>query len=229
MKKYFILCAVFAAVIAVVKIRENNRYLEIKGECESLRRQVELGKQQVANLNQIINDIQATSGSPSDTSENKEMFSPDNLNKSYDDVDGVTWYKNKYFAHYNNSNLLSIYIGQRKEGAPWLRLIMSYCGDDWIFFDRAVISYDGNSFDVPFDEYKEKKSDNSGSECWEWIDVPVSDAMLAFLRKMANGKTLKMRLAGKYVKTRVLTPSEVDAIKDVLAGYDALMNDYRTN
>ena len=98
---------------------------------------------------------------------------------------------------------------------------MSYNGDDWIFFENAYLSYDGNTLEIPFDRYRDKKTDND-SEVWEWIDVLVSDSMLSFIRNMVEGKTPKMRLSGKYSSTRNLSTNEIKAIKDVLAGYDIL-------
>ena len=146
------------------------------------------------------------------------------LRKEIDDIDGTTWYYNPYFTHYNNSNHVSIYMGKRKHGKPWLRLRMSYYGDNWIFFDSAYLSYDGNTWEISFNEYKDKKSENDSS-CWEWIDVGVDEYLLAYLKEMVNGKTLKMRLSGKYEKDKVLSTAERNAIKDVLLAYDVLMQD----
>lgn len=100
---------------------------------------------------------------------------------------------------------------------------MSYKGDDWIFFESAYLSYDGNTRQVFFDRYDEKESDNSGGEVWEWIDVSVDDDLLSFLKEMVNGKQLKMRLSGKYTKTRNLSTKEINEIKDALLAYDVLL------
>ena len=147
------------------------------------------------------------------------------LRKKYDDINHITWYENPYFMHYTNTNYTSIYIGQN-EGSIWLRLRMSYEGEDWIFFEYAYLSYDGNTFNIPFDKYREKQTEND-TRVWEWIDVRVSDDLLAFLKKMVNGKSIKMRLSGKYTKTRNLTTTEIKAIKDVLLAYDVLETEMR--
>ena len=152
----------------------------------------------------------------------KRMQAVKKLKKEYDDIEGITWYYNPYFTHYNNSNHVSVYMGQRKNGTPWLRLKMSYYGDGWIFFENAYLSYDENTLEIPFDKYKDKETDNY-TECWEWIDVRVSDRILSFLKEMINGKTAKMRLSGKYTKTRTLPKNEIDGIRDVLLAYDVLL------
>lgn len=155
----------------------------------------------------------------------KRLQAVSRLRKKYDDINHITWYENPYFRHYTNTNYTSIYIGQN-ESSIWLRLMMSYEGEDWIFFESAYLSYDGNTFNIPFDKYRDKKTEND-TRVWEWIDVRVSDDLLAFLRKMVNGKSVKMRLSGKYTNTRKLTNTEIKAIKDVLLAYDVLEAEIR--
>lgn len=154
----------------------------------------------------------------------KRMKAVNKLKKEYDDISGITWYYNPYFTHYNNKNLVSLYIGQ--EGTSvWLILKMSYEGDDWIFFENAYLSYDENTKTILFNKYRDKETDSGyGGRVWEWIDVPVYDDLLTYLKGMVNGKTLKMRLSGKYTHTRILTTNEKKAIQDVLLAYDVLKN-----
>lgn len=143
------------------------------------------------------------------------------LRKEYDDVSGVTWYRQPYFTHYTNTNLTSIYIGDNGS-SRWLRLMMSYKGNDWIFFERAYLSYDGNTKEIIFDKYDDKETENGSGGVWEWIDLTVTKDVESFLREFAISKNAKMRLSGKYTKTRNLTWNERQGIIDVLNGYDAL-------
>lgn len=154
----------------------------------------------------------------------KRMQAVNKLKKKEDDVEGITWYYNPYFTHYNNTNHASIYMGKRSSGTPWLRLRMSYAGNNWIFFEKAYLSYDGNTREIFFDKYDDKKTDNSGGGVWEWIDVGVDEPLLSYIREMVKGKSVKMRLSGKYTHTKDLTSTEINAIKDVLLGYDYLVN-----
>lgn len=145
------------------------------------------------------------------------------LKKTNDDIAGITWYHNPYFTHHANSNHVSIYMGKKGTDKPYLRLVMSYYGEGWIFFDKAYLSYDGNTKQILFDDFRDKKTENN-TKCWEWIDVNVDEETLSFLKKMVEGKTIKMRLTGKYQKDRNLTETEIKAIKDVILGYDVLKN-----
>lgn len=152
----------------------------------------------------------------------------DRLKKNYDDVSGIIWYENPYFVHYNNVNKTSIYLGV-SGNTLFMRLKMSYSGSDWIFFEHAYLSYDGKTLEIPFDRYSDRKDDNSGGEVWEWIDVKASISIRVFLRELVASQQPKMRLSGKYSKTRNLSSSEIKAIKDVLAGFDILSEKYKAD
>lgn len=151
----------------------------------------------------------------------EKLASLNKLKKNVDDVSGITWYRNPYFTHYSNSNLTSIYMGV-KNGQKYLRLIMSYKGDNWIFFKNAFLSYDGNTKEILFNEYQEKKTENEAGGVWEWIDVQVDNSLITFLKEFANSKNAKMRLSGKYSETRTLSYNERQGILAVLNGYEAL-------
>lgn len=157
----------------------------------------------------------------------KRMQAVNKLKKKYDDVSGITWYHNPYFTHYDNVNRASLYIGQN-ESKIWLRLKMSYEGDNWIFFEKAYLSYDGKTKEIFFNEYNDKETDNGyGGRVWEWIDISVDDALLAYLKNMVNGNSLKMRLSGKYTHTHNITGNEKKALEDVLLAYDVLINEQK--
>ena len=86
--------------------------------------------------------------------------------------------------------------------------------------DRSKSSNETN--ENVFNEYDDKETENSGGGVWEWIDVSVSSDVLPFLRDFSNSKNAKMRLSGKYTRTRNLTWNERQGIRDVLNGYDAI-------
>lgn len=172
----------------------------------------------------MISDINAELEKQKKDEEQKRLKAVNKLKKSVDDVSGTTWYKNPYFTHYTNRNLTSLYIG--KSGSTvWLRLLMSYTGDDWIFFENAYLSYEGNTKEIYFDKYDDKETEVGNGGVWEWIDVVVNDSDLNFLKQMAESNDCKMRLSGKYTKTRNLSLNERKAITDVLLAYDVLKNE----
>lgn len=172
----------------------------------------------------MISDINAELEKQKKDEEQKRLKAVNKLKKSVDELSGTTWYKNPYFTHFTNSNLTSLYIG--KSGSTvWLRLLMSYTGDNWIFFENAYLSYEGNTKEIYFDKYDDKETEVGNGGVWEWIDVVVDDSDLDFLKQMAESKDCKMRLSGKYSKTRNLSLNERKAITDVLLAYDVLRNE----
>lgn len=179
--------------------------------------------EQYTKVSNLIEKYEAEQIKKAEAEKKARLKAVSKLRKEYDDINHITWYYNPYFTHYNNSNHTSIYIGQN-DNTVWLRLRMSYEGDDWIFFTSAYLSYDGNTKYIPFDEYREKKTDNN-TRVWEWIDVGVDDDLISYLNNMVNGKNVKMRLSGKYTHTRNLTSTEIKAIKDVLLAYDVLVDE----
>ncbi len=214
-----------------VKYRYNQKdYIAVISEFENLKAKYP-GSKLFEELNgiyeeslKIVESERLSAEKASKLSVEKKAASLKQLKTKYDDIEGITWYRQKYFTHYSNTNRVSIYAGYSEGSSPWLRLTMSYAGDDWIFFKTAQLSFDGDTRTFPFNDYTEKKSDNSGGEVWEWIDISISQAEIDWLRKFANSKNAKMRLSGKYTKTRNLTPAERQGIIDVLNGYDYLLS-----
>lgn len=94
-----------------------------------------------------------------------------------------------------------------------------------VFFEKAYLSFDENTLEIPFDKYKDKETDNGGGSVWEWIDISVTRDIRQYLEQLSKGKTAKVRFTGKYSQTRTLTTSEVNGIKDVLLAYDVLVNE----
>ena len=150
----------------------------------------------------------------------KRMRAVNVLNAKYDDVSNTTWYKSKLSK--TSGNFCYMYIG-KKTGNVWLRMKMQYHGEDWIFFNKAYLSYDGNTIEIPFDEYREKDTEVSGG-VWEWIDVAVDNNILNFIKKMVTGNDVKWRLQGKYTKTKIFSTKEIEGFKEILLAYEVLQN-----
>lgn len=178
---------------------------------------------QIDTIKFYIQDIERQIKEDEAKEQEEKLSCLNSLQKNVDDVSGTTWYKTKTFRHDVNRTRTSIYIG-KTSSSTWLRLKMSYGGDDWIFFEDAYLSYDGNTYKIPFNKYKDKKTDNAYGDVWEWIDVPVDEALHSYLLEFANGKSQKMRLSGKYSETRTLSVAEIKGIQQVLIGYEILKN-----
>ena len=178
---------------------------------------------EVKTIEGYINTITENRAKEQERIRAERMKAVDVLRKNFDDVNGITWYYSKVTNHKVWSNMSSLYIG-KDDSKVWLRLKMSYCGDDWIFFDSAYLSYEGNTQAIPFDRYRNKETENDAGMVWEWIDVSVESDLLSYLRKFVNGKNPKMRLSGKYTHTRNLSAKEIKSMQEILLAYDVLQN-----
>lgn len=204
------------------EMKERHPDSELFGEVQSIYDNIIKDEKEKAEKERLLAEKKEQERKQKAEKEKQEKLNAlKKLRKKYDDVSDITWYRQPYFTHYTNTNLTSIYIGDNGS-YRWLRLMMSYQGDDWIFFERAYLSYDGNTKEIIFNEYDDKKTENSGGGVWEWIDLTVTSDVELFLREFAKSKNAKMRLSGKYTKTRTLTYNERKGILDVLNGYDAL-------
>lgn len=173
---------------------------------------------QLKEVSAAIQNIKEVQAKRAAEEKAKRLAVVNSLRKKFDDVKGITWYHSKKLGA--GYNYCYAYIGKDKT-TTWLRLTMQYHGEDWIFFKNAYLSYDGNTIDIPFDEYREKETDVSDG-VWEWFDVRVDENTLSFLRKMVNGKVVKWRLSGKYTETKTFTASQIEGFKEILLAYDVL-------
>lgn len=178
--------------------------------------------EQLGKVKSYIASILKTQQQRKEAERAKRLQAVKILETKYDDVQGIRWYYSKKRTRYGNYCYL--YMGKKEGGTPWLRLSMQYKGEDWIFFKNAYLSYDGNTKEVIFDDYKEKETE-VGEGVYEWIDVSVDSDLREFLEKLANGKTAKWQFRGKYQKTYTMSPACKEAIKEILLAYDVLLHD----
>lgn len=145
------------------------------------------------------------------------------LSKEHDDFQHVTWYRDHSYPKYANSNAFQAYIGKADGGgAPYLRLLLRYSGEDWLFVENFQILADGEQFAVTPGGHFAVERDNGEGGVWEWYDADVTDAELRMLRTVAHANSARLRYTGKYTQDRAITASEKAAVRRVLAAYDAL-------
>jgi hypothetical protein len=148
------------------------------------------------------------------------------LNKKYDDVNEITWYRDKTSPVYVNYNGFYSYIGQSEGSKPWLRLAIQYAADDWLFIERYIIKVDGKTYTISEKSYGEIKTDNGSGGIWEWLDREVSTSEYEIIKEVAYGKEVKIRFVGKdYHKDKIIPQQQKTALKNVLDAYEVLGGD----
>ncbi len=148
------------------------------------------------------------------------------LSRNHDKMRGITWYQSPNSPRHANSNGFYLYFGKEDSGRflP-LRLVVRYYADDWLFVSRAWAKADAAKLDIP----QESKSlfgwerDNSGGKIWEWSDTDVTTAQdIATVRRITEAKNVTVRFEGKqYYNDKTLTASQLKALRDVIAAYEA--------
>lgn len=140
-----------------------------------------------------------------------------------DDINDITWYYDKTSPQYTNYNGFHAYIGKNEGSKPWLRLVIQYAADDWLFIEKYIIKVDGQTYNITEDSYGEIKTDNGSGGIWEWLDRNVGYSEFQIIKAVANGKDVKIRFNGKdYYKDKTITKQQKTALRNVLDAYEAL-------
>lgn len=143
-----------------------------------------------------------------------------------DDINDMTWYYDKTSPQYTNYNGFYAYIGTSKGSKPWLRLVIQYAADDWLFIEKYIIKVDRQTYNITEDSYGEIKTDNGSGGIWEWLDRKVGYSEYQIIKAVANGKDVKIRFNGKdYYKDKTITAQQKIALQNVLDAYEALGGD----
>ena len=138
-----------------------------------------------------------------------------------DEVESITWYRHNLSPDSNMSKALWPYIG-KKGNEVWLRMKITYTASDWLFINQFTFNIDGNNYPVSLD-WGDRKSDNSGGQIWEWVDLMVNAQGYALLTKIRDSTRTILRYQGsQYSSDRDISVSEKQAIREILIAYEAM-------
>lgn len=138
-----------------------------------------------------------------------------------DAIAGITWFTDKSSPNYLNTNAFYAYIGRDINYKAWLRLIIRYCGDDWLFINKIIINVDGENYQITENEYDEFKSDNSGGQVWEYVDRKVTDSEYEIIKKVSESTKANVRFSGKqYYKDITISQQQKQALKNIVELYE---------
>lgn len=143
------------------------------------------------------------------------------LRTSKDEVKDITWMYDKSSPKYNDINSFHVYMGQKGESKPWLRLRIQYKSDDWLFIEKYLIKTDKNSYTIDAD--REMERDNGYGGIWEWYDTEVTQDNYKIIKDIIDSKNVVLRSEGKqYYKDRKISAIERQGLKNILDAYEAL-------
>lgn len=150
------------------------------------------------------------------------------LNTEYDKVQGLTWYEHKNKPMYiDTCCFIYPYIGRTDDGYTWLRVMVNYTdaktNAGWIFFNKIIFCVDGENTTKYFNR-NEIVRDND-TEVWETADFEPNSSEIQLLKDIANSTETIIRFEGdEYYDDHIVTAKEKQAILDVLAAYDYLVD-----
>lgn len=125
----------------------------------------------------------------------KEIFSIlNNLSQKYDEFQDVTWVTNKRVE--NNISVYGGFQGKTYTKPMFYRLVVSYTGKDWIFFDNMIVITDSGKYTIDFPKL-EQKTDVGYGYVYETYDVFLDNTNKGIVRSMANSDNVKIRLKGR--------------------------------
>ncbi len=110
----------------------------------------------------------------------------------------------------------------KKSGAPFLRRVHQYYGEDWLFIESITISVDGTIHKFMKDKIQR---DNSSGDVWEWSDEAMTTDDYNMYKSIASSQKTILRFDGnKYYKDHVVTKTEKDGINQILDAYDKIIS-----
>jgi hypothetical protein len=149
------------------------------------------------------------------------------MTKRRDSVKGITWYTDRSVpAGHAGDRRLYLYIGKSDgSAAPWLRFVIRYSGDDWLFIEKYIVKTDAATHTLVPDSYGASavERDNGYGGIWEWWDVSADSEHLAVVRAILSSKSSTLRYEGKqYYRDRPITDAERTALRRTLDAFDVL-------
>lgn len=146
-----------------------------------------------------------------------------NFRTEYDKIQGITWYYHKTYPKYIDSRCYLLpYIGQYNAGGKWLRLVINYTGDDWVFWENLTIMVDGKKY-YKFYSYYTVERDNAHGDVWEYVDFAPTEEDLEMLRAIAASSEAIIRFQGDtYYHDYTIPAKDKTAITEILKLYDQL-------
>ncbi|WCL50805.1 hypothetical protein [Leptospira sp. GIMC2001] len=113
-----------------------------------------------------------------------------------DKIEDRSIYTHEDFVGYFSKKSIELYIikmGKKK----YLRIVFSYTGNDWIFFERMILSGVNEKIEYSIDSFDKFTNVNSNASVIEKADLKIEDAKLKVLKNIFSN-SFTLRLSGKY-------------------------------
>jgi DNA-directed RNA polymerase subunit M/transcription elongation factor TFIIS len=122
-----------------------------------------------------------------------------------DSIEGITWYSPKPYRESWKTRIY-LYIGQKTDGAPWLRLNIRYHDEHWLFVESYRLKIGDQLVTLRPDDARIER-DNSTSSVWERYDTDASVHASA-INTILAGDSLIVRFEGRRGNYDYAVPGE---------------------
>ena len=148
------------------------------------------------------------------------------IEKKYDEMQKVTWFKPLWEIEYKHENatfLIEPYVGKFDNGEVILRVKASYAMEDlndalWIFYTRIQFMSDSGADVNIVIPQESRESEVLKHGIVEWSDSVVGNGFLG----LKDAKTIKVRFYGKYSNEFSLTKEQCQSVNDIIVLYNYL-------
>ena len=152
--------------------------------------------------------------------EKRQQAALSGLKKQYDKVQEISWYYPTSDTY--SKSTIYLYIGKKETGKGWLRFVVRYKGDWWIFFNYLEIKIDDRPSFKLF-PVNEAIHDNSGGTVWEWIDEKVTDGLIITIEDIIKSQETIIRFNGDdKIRDFTVTNQMKKDLRKVLDAFEAL-------
>lgn len=167
-----------------------------------------------------ISDFEQKLKLKNEKAERLKLPAEERLTKRYDEITGITWYRDTDQPRY--SDVVYMYIG-KKGNEKWLRFVIEYGASKWLFINKYTFKIDDETETIT-PEFNEVKRDvfSSGS-IYETFDRLAKGYIYTIASKIANSKRTLLRYHGEqHISDRELTKEEIQSLKTILEAYEKL-------
>lgn len=141
-----------------------------------------------------------------------------------DKMENISFYTVKAPANFKPE--LSGYLAVPDKSKPVFRVVFTYRGEKWVFFESVkVMADDQVVFERPFLR-SEIARDNSAGLVLEYADIVGRPANIPSFEKIAQAKSVVVRFSGRERRhDHTLSKGEVTRFKKALEAYKSLATD----
>ena len=155
------------------------------------------------------------------------------LRKNYDDVENITFYNCAHAPYVRNKAVYTYvlpYFYVVDGEVSQLKIVYDYCGRNWLFWNTAIYSVDGENLKVEFDDSELIRGTSSALEdgsalVYEYTDTVATEKEIEFLQKIAESDKAVIRLKGRDRQHDLSVPKyRKKDIAEILDVYNSLIS-----